>query len=461
MRRSASDDSHPLQWTNSVQAAPILSKHHETDVVPRRTVPEPLPLPNPCRYQLFQLRAAWSPPENNGHYLTFQDSSLQNNEYWYMEVMSGLTAWMDDSPFNMSLETLRESFNCYEHSIDVVTSNVTQTIFMACITNELGHPSYNYLRERFSDKHWIFVPINDGLDGEYSSDVRGTHWSLVAINRVHGEAHYYDSIKSSSRILNFASAVTHAVLHLIGSASPPFQLFKEDHTPNQFEQNLGSKDDGACGPFVWRMTSLLIERIIKDPYCHLTIAPQFYNMHWRMFNSGLIRSEMRRLIIRFKTLLDSMELAIPHDILAVEGEDVILCHRPPPMHWSPLRQQSPESQGMVVSDSEATSVDDNDVTLDGNKSGTWQLVTVQPAVTSGPAANVDPDDDNNPTHDIRLDDGPSSQHSHKRSHDETMSQASDLEKNDDRETATGPPPRKKQSPHQRKNEDDQVPAIRR
>jgi hypothetical protein len=206
------------------------------------------------------------------------------------------------------------------------------------------------------------------------------------------------------------------------------------------------------------MTFLLIQRIIEDPDCHLTIDKQFYNMHSGVFNSGLIRSEMRGHIIHFKTLLESMELAIPHDILAVEGEDVILCHRPPPMYPLPLRQQSPEPQATDVSDSEATSVDD-DVILDGSESDTWQLVTVQPAVTSGPAANVDPDDDK-PAHDIRLDDEPSSQHSHKRSHDETLSQASGRENSVDHDTAIGLPPRKKQSPPQRKNEDDQVRAIR-
>ncbi|KAF1919038.1 hypothetical protein BDU57DRAFT_127829 [Ampelomyces quisqualis] len=445
-----------MEWEegDTVDALTITSAHNETDLIPQKRIVQPLP--NPLRYYWFNVPAAFRPPYNDGHYLTFQDSTLLNKEFWHIRDMESSLAWMDDNPFNMALEVLRESRPCREHHIDVVTSNVTQSIWMAYATDDLGHPSFDYLRQRLATKRWIFIPINDGLGGNYSSDSGGTHWSLVVMDRVHRYAHYYDSMSvDGARIVRIAADVTWAMITLLGSEN--WTLKPESHTPNQWLHNQTSGDRGACGPFVWKMSDILIQRIIdaqsygQPEHCSLSLDKRFPWEH--KFNSQEIRCEMQDCIAHRKCRMDSLHYMSVHDALAVGGENVILCQRPPPILLSPTPQHSPEpepeaeAEVAVVSDSDAASDDDDDITLEED-GGTWEVISIEPAAVSRPAENARLDD-NTSTQDIIIGDEPESQHSRKRSHDDIISESSAREHSVDGESATGPPPRKRQSPPQR------------
>lgn len=351
----------------------------ETEPVLQR---EPsLPLPNPARYADFTGWDAHWPPQNGELYLALGDATISNWSFLTIRHTSGHWAWMEDEGLNMSLEALRRWKNCDDHHIDIVNTNVVQMLQSAAACEDADEAHYDFIRQRYDDKKWIFIPINNGMAGDPESISSGTHWSFVLVDRVHQTGLYYDSFKISveqtSRIEKMGQTVLQGLLEIlrVQNIRQTWIWSSQEHSPEQWKHNQASFDFGPCGPFVWKMCHDFINNIIehqtadKENDCDFELEWDFPLKFKKNFNSIHVRENMFRIVAHYKTIWDSASYSQKHDQTAIEGEDVVLSEILPRMNTKTLwelavqwraeramlaEQEQEQEAGVVLADEESS-----------------------------------------------------------------------------------------------------------
>jgi hypothetical protein len=303
-------------------------------------IPAPvLPVPYPARYAAFGLESAMNPPLNDEPYLDFGDASITNADFLYMGVTDWRVSsevWMRDSSLNMAMQVLRRDEDCDSHGIGIANANTAQVVRFASGSQDGSGREYDPYRELYHDKRWIFVVINDAYGGESNEGINGSHWSLVAINRVRRRVHYIDSLDvahPSRRDNGFQ--VAEGLLLILDGVVERYDFRPEWHSPNQVIHNQGI-DGGACGPFIYAMIEMMIHTIKtyqqygREDQCRLDLDYNFPYVFRENFHSHFVRYNMKRRIARWKAMVDAALYTNYHDEIALRGEPVEIVDGPAP-----------------------------------------------------------------------------------------------------------------------------------
>lgn len=295
----------------------VESRYGETEPVLLQN--ENMPLPNPLRYA--PLTRLSHPLYNSETYLSLEESSLENGYFNYILDWEGDEAWMDDSILNVALECLRRSYDCSAHGIDIINTNLVQSIRMFHLTDDTQGPSSDFIRTRLNDKRWIFIPVNDGMNKEsYEVNRSGSHWYLIVYDRLHKYAFCYDS---QGRDLEHREPLAHEIclslMRILREDRKQWQWQPQKNSPCQWENNLSPQDKGACGPFVFLMCMRMIERIIQvqrdgmEDQCCLGLTAEFPANWGTFFHSLGVRWQMQNLIAHHRCVQDAARYMEEHD----------------------------------------------------------------------------------------------------------------------------------------------------
>ncbi|KAL6709255.1 hypothetical protein ACN47E_001662 [Coniothyrium glycines] len=329
----------------------LMSHHNETDLVICR---RPLMLvPTPMRYASLSDRLPIVPPGDEKTYLDLGDVQLSNVAFRYISCVNvqdfGVEVWMTGDSISMALEVLRRDLDCDNHSIAIVNGDSAQILRMAFAYGDACGSEYDYYRQQYHGKRWIFIVINDGYSDTTSNGTHGSHWSLVGIDVCGEKVHYYDSIsvRNSARHEN-AQQVAAGMVLILGLELAKYQFYMEYHSPDQYANNMFAGDGGPCGPFIYLMTMILCRKIIdhqamgRENDCWLDLDhtfPAFFTQH---FHSLHVRYYIQRSIARWKTITQAPLIAQQYDYkIACESGVELLPHtadnfcipKPPVYSW--------------------------------------------------------------------------------------------------------------------------------
>ncbi|KAJ4993741.1 hypothetical protein SVAN01_00795 [Stagonosporopsis vannaccii] len=198
-----------------------------------------------------------TPPCTNDPYPTLEKASLTNIEYLSIIRTSAWPSFMSDSALDTAFVLLSHDEGCASAHIGIARTIEAQ--------------------------RWIFIPVNDGLGAQLSDGTQGTHWTLVALDRVHNRMHYYDSLAMGrEEYWNTAVDVARGMLGMVGEQEEAeWEFVAEWNSPHQYRDNHCSVDVGPCGPFVYSMVLLLVDRIqhyqraSAENQCHLGLGNSF------------------------------------------------------------------------------------------------------------------------------------------------------------------------------------------
>jgi hypothetical protein len=292
-----------------------------------------------------------APPDNFDTYVTLGDIVLDNASFLHMLDYVGGRSWMDDSSVNVALEALCQMTDCTTNKIDVFNSNFVQVIYSIVRRGNPQSPDYihpgspgyvdqetlaaqseyDFLRERFQDKRWIFVPINDGVDSPVGSYDNGTHWSLALIDRVHRAAFYYDSMGVWGRQGQIAEKAVNVILMVLGEKFDQWAWLPQVNSPNQMHHNLFPRDKGPCGPFIFCMTQIMMNWIMiyqrsgREYDCNAGIDESFPAKFGSNFHSLRVRADMQNRIVHCKRVLESRRLIEEYDRMITTAENMLSC----------------------------------------------------------------------------------------------------------------------------------------
>ncbi|CAO2653088.1 Nn.00g024990.m01.CDS01 [Neocucurbitaria sp. VM-36] len=297
-------------------------------------------LPNACRFPSVSLRLPQKVPFNNEICLELGDATIRNDAYWFIRVTDdsyGNEAWMRGESLDMALETLRRDHNCDAYSIDMANSNVAQVFYFAAMSKDGSAREYDEYRARFHDKRWVFIVVNNAFGEVVNDGTKGSHWSLVAMDRGGKTLHYYDSLpgRSLSNQWSIGRDVGAGLLFILGENLDDWKFEVEEHSPNQNINNLFQTDVGPCGPFVYTMTGILISHIKsyqdegRESECFLNLPAGFDVWFGNMFHSQQVRYDIQDAILRWRSRFDAERFEHEHDQAAVRDEDVVLVDDPP------------------------------------------------------------------------------------------------------------------------------------
>ncbi|KAJ4374583.1 hypothetical protein N0V86_007452 [Didymella sp. IMI 355093] len=138
-----------------------------------------------------------------------------------------------------------------------------------------------------------------------TEQVPGSHWALVAVDRIHKVIHYMVGMnKHDERWLTLAYRVASSMLYAIGEVPcPAWRIVEELHAPHQWIHNSFERhDEGPCAPYVYHLIRTLADRTIAyrdagaEAYCELVLNPHFQAQFQTHFNSYHVRNDMQRLI---------------------------------------------------------------------------------------------------------------------------------------------------------------------
>ncbi|KAF1842857.1 uncharacterized protein K460DRAFT_432298 [Cucurbitaria berberidis CBS 394.84] len=273
-----------------------------------------------------------NPPLNDKTYLELGDAKITNEAFWYIgftDSSQGPEAWMRGESLDMALETLRRDQDCNAYKIDIANSNSAQVFhFVSKVESEDGSgKDYDAYRNRYQDKQWIFVVINDAFGDVENDGTSGTHWSLVALDRLHKTVHYFDSLfVRYEDDQQTAHMVGWGLLRILGEDLDCWTFQPELNSPHQKHNNLDKGDIGPCGPFVYNLTKLQIMRIkhCQDTgmgkHCTLELPAQYPVWFGTSFNSKLVRGQIQLQIMRWRRRVDAERLANEQSQPAVQGE---------------------------------------------------------------------------------------------------------------------------------------------
>ncbi|EUC32319.1 hypothetical protein COCCADRAFT_99000 [Bipolaris zeicola 26-R-13] len=305
---------------------------------------EPIPIlfhwsfiPHPRRYSAFSTMYQLSPPFDSNVYLKLGDITIQNDAFYHIRSTSWNHGepWMRDESLDMALEVLCRDYNCENHRIAIANSMVSQICLFAAESEDSNPQEYAQYRARFETKQWIFLVINDAIGSVENNCLQGNHWSLIAMDRIHCTVSYYNSLfldDEQSRHLGFQ--IGRGMLKILGEDVRNWRYRIQQYTPHQDHHNQFDYDDGACGPFVYKMAEVLIRRIKRhqsrgdEDECSLELSEDFPMDFKNQFHSFLVRCEIQRRIARWKAIIYTPTFAYDHDQEAIRGECVELDDSP-------------------------------------------------------------------------------------------------------------------------------------
>lgn len=305
---------------------------------------EPIPIlfhwsfiPHPRRYFAFSTMYQLSPPFDSNVYLKLGDITIQNDAFYHIRSTSWNHGepWMRDESLDMALEVLCRDYNCENHRIAIANSMVSQICLFAAESEDSNPQEYAQYRARFETKQWIFLVINDAIGSVENNCLQGNHWSLIAMDRIHCTVSYYNSLfldDEQSRHLGFQ--IGRGMLKILGEDVRNWRYRIQQYTPHQDHHNQFDYDDGACGPFVYKMAEVLIRRIKRhqsrgdEDECSLELSEDFPMDFKNQFHSFLVRCEIQRRIARWKAIIYTPTFAYDHDQEAIRGECVELDDSP-------------------------------------------------------------------------------------------------------------------------------------
>jgi hypothetical protein len=329
---------HSTAWsTNVVQQEGLKLRFRETEPLP--VLSHRTSLPHAGRYYAFASLFDAEVPNDDGVFLELGDVTLHNDAYNYIDATNfywyGMEVWMRDESLDMALEVLRRDEDCDAHSIAIANSTMAQICHFAARQDSSPEEFVQY-KPLYQNKKWIFVVVNDAIGGIESDGRTGSHWSLVALDRISRRGYYYDSMHIDSEFYQYlARDISLGMLKILDEDPTQWSYEIQFNSPNQNWHNTFKGDGGACGPFVFKMTQLLID-IIKyhqvhdsDENCGLTLAEPFAEEIFKpRFNSASVRLEIKANIARWRRIVSTSKLVNDYDYAAVWGADVILDEGP-------------------------------------------------------------------------------------------------------------------------------------
>lgn len=242
---------------------------------------------------------------------------------------------MRGESLDMALEVLRRDKNCEAYGIDIANSNMSQIFYIAGMCQDGQSNAYDEYRRRFKHKRWIFLPINDGFGGTTNDGHSGTHWSLVVMDTIEHTVHYFDSLyvqwEWNQRL---AKDVSIGLMSILGEDISEWVFESEINSPHQWKHNQFTGDGGPCGPFVYKMTEILVENIIfqehRQERRYGLSLPDWFPEHFvNLFHSGQVRWQMQQSLVRYKAEYEATWLIQAHDLKAVQNEGATLSTKLP------------------------------------------------------------------------------------------------------------------------------------
>ncbi|KAF2875508.1 hypothetical protein BDV95DRAFT_276384 [Massariosphaeria phaeospora] len=299
---------------------PVDAPHYETDAPAQRE--QSLLLPDPTRHGFGHISEI---PDDDETYLDLETASLTNQEYHFILDLESLESWFRDGILNTALAVLSREYACPSNGIEIANSMTSQILYMA---GEFGEAAgLEEYKRQFESAMFIFLPINDGFasDGD-ASNIAGTHWSFIFINRYKGTAKYFDSMfLHSPSHCRVASVVVRGMELLL---SERYHRTRALNCPEQNEHNMCKDDAGACGPFTVYMIEFWVEHIKwfkaydRESEPDFELWSGFVETFEKSFNSLEVRKGIQGRIAKCKREMDSAKAIEEHDRRALEGEEV-------------------------------------------------------------------------------------------------------------------------------------------
>jgi hypothetical protein len=289
----------------------------------------PQMIPHPARYAAFGRWWHLIAPWDTGIYLELGDATIRNDAFNYITLTQwtqcGYEAWMRDESIDMALEVLRRDLDCDTHGIAIANSTMAQICYFAAFSEDSTSREYDEYKARFRDKKWIFLVVNDAIGGNENDGRSGTHWSLVVLDRAYKHAYYYDSLYPNNRYnTDMGRDISLGMLKILGEDVRDWHYDIQYDCPNQNWHNQFKFDDGACGPFVFKMTELLVNKIKnhrqagKEHECYIDIDLNFRAYFKSVFHSLGVREDIKMRIARWKAIIDAPQIADSHDQFAIQ-----------------------------------------------------------------------------------------------------------------------------------------------
>jgi hypothetical protein len=355
---------------------------------------------------------------------------------------------MRGESLGMALEVLRRDMNCDVYDIGFADENAAQMMFAAMLSDD-GHTCYyDTLRKQLDDKSWIFILMNDGIGGDEHG---GSHWSLIVMDRIHKLVHYYDSYKIlEPRQRVIAESISSGLLAILGENACWWCFCMEWNSPHQFIHNQFNRDHGPCGPFVWKMSELLVSHIKRhrdaddESGCSLALDEYFPARFMSFFDSLRVRRQMGRSIARWKAVTAAPIWMEVHDTAALHSQSVTLSGPAPPSIM-------PSSHhGARVSNSNTTADEDS------NRSGSLRHTThgrhdSSSSASTGSTLSNPPSNKSASTDEVKLDDNDTEMHE---SVDWAPQQVTRRQQHDQNERDLPRYPPQRRLPHQRHRSND-------
>lgn len=281
--------------------------------------------PNPRRYhELVNIGQHLDPPKDDGTYLELQKSSLTNEDFWSIIDLNFPNVWFRDTVLDAGLEIVSLRYNVEKHKIAIANSLTAQLLFGIGAASDVGDNDYSEYAEYkrlFENKEWIFVPVNNGMLEQDAADIRGNHWSLIAIDRRNKIAHYVDSLYiRNDRFIELAHTLATGIGRLLGDV---YLFVPEQWSPHQWDhnkyKNAFGPDRGPCGPFVVTMVALSVQVIIQrrerraEADFGMTISQGFPEEFHRLFDSFEVRLYIGRMMVFIKTRQEAKALKAIYD----------------------------------------------------------------------------------------------------------------------------------------------------
>ncbi|KAH7082076.1 hypothetical protein FB567DRAFT_97700 [Paraphoma chrysanthemicola] len=346
-----------VRLTNNQKYRESLGLGLATSVRHLEPVPPPTPVlsfPDPHRYPvlgLFKAFYPWAFDPNYDHnrtsqsmYLELGTACLHNESVHLIKACNSATygpeCWMRGESLGMALEVLRRDMNGDAFDIGVADENAAQMMNYANLYGDARASGYDSMRQQFGDKKWIFILVNDAIPIKSDGPMgEGTHWSLIALDRIHNTAHYYDSLWIGRRDQAVrAIGIIKGALAILEEQEQLWSFREEYESPHQGRENTFLYDEGACGPFVWKMTEWLMTRIRRyrdnndEARCSLMLFQGFPDHFREYFNSRDVRHQMLASIAIRKATQVGTEATDAHDVAALKGcQDVTLIGPAPEM----------------------------------------------------------------------------------------------------------------------------------